>query len=239
MKLDILVIAAHPDDAELSCAGTILNHVALGHKVGIVDLTRGELGTRGTATTRKQEAEDASSILGVSIRENLGLADGFFINDFAHQKKVIATIRKYRPEIVLANAIYDRHPDHGRAAELVFESCFYAGLAKIETADELGKTQIPWRPKALYHFIQTLSLKPDFIVDVSKTWQKKMEAIRAYKTQFYDPDSKEPETHISSPMFMKLVEARAIEFGSAIGTQYGEGFTVRKMLGVKSLFDLF
>lgn len=239
MKLDILVVAAHPDDAELSCAGTILNHIALGHKVGIVDLTRGELGTRGTADTRKQEAEDASSILGVSIRENLGLADGFFKNDSAHQKKVITAIRKYRPEIVLGNAIYDRHPDHGRASELIFESCFYAGLAKIETTDEQGNTQLPWRPKALYHFIQTLSLKPDFIVDVSGTWQKKMEAIRAYKTQFYDPASKEPETHISSPLFMKLVEARAIEFGSVVGTQYGEGFTVRKTVGVKSLFDVF
>ncbi len=239
MKLDILVIAAHPDDAELSCAGTILNHVKLGHKVGIVDLTRGELGTRGTALTRKEEAENAAEILGVSLRENLELQDGFFVNDAAHQKKVIKAIRKFRPEIVLGNAIYDRHPDHGRGAELIYESFFYSGLAKIETTDELGNLQQPWRPKALYHFIQTLSLKPDFIVDVSNTWEKKMEAIRAFKTQFYDPASKEPETHISSPQFMKLVEARGVEFGSAIGSAYGEGFTIRKTLGVKNLFDIF
>ena len=239
MKLDILVIAAHPDDAELSCSGTILIHVAQGNKVGIVDLTRGELGTRGTAITRKQEAADAAMILGISVRENLELADGFFANDAAHQKKVIQAIRKYQPEIVLGNAIYDRHPDHGRAASLIFESCFYSGLAKIETLDEKGNIQKPWRPKALYHFIQTLSLKPDFIVDVSASWEKKMESIAAYKTQFYDPSSKEPETLISSPAFLQLIEARAVEFGSAIGVKHGEGFTVRKTLGVKNLFDIF
>ncbi len=238
MKLDILVIAAHPDDAELSCSGTILNHLALGHMVGVVDLTRGELGTRGTAITRKQEATDAAKILGISVRENLELADGFFANDALHQKKVIEAIRKYQPEIVLGNAIYDRHPDHGRGASLIFEACFYSGLAKIETLDENGNPQPPWRPKSLYHFIQTLSLKPDFIVDVSSTWEKKMESIAAYKTQFYDPSSKEPQTLISSPAFLQLIEARAIEFGSAIGVKYGEGFTVRKTLGIKSLFDI-
>jgi len=239
MKLDILVIAAHPDDAELSCSGTIINHISLAYKVGIVDLTRGELGTRGTAITRKEEAENASKIMGLSVRENLEMEDGFFANDALHQNKIIRAIRKYQPEIILANAIYDRHPDHGRAASLIFEASFYAGLAKIETVDHEGNSQKPWRPKALHHFIQTLTTKPDFIVDVSSSWEKKMESIRAYKTQFYDPASKEPETHISSPAFLQLVEARAIEFGSVIGVKYGEGFTVRKTLGVKSLFDVF
>ncbi len=239
MKLDILVIAAHPDDAELSCSGTLINHVLLGHKVGIVDLTRGELGTRGTPITRKEEAENAAKILGISVRENLELADGYFTNDPHHQKKVIRAIRKYQPEIILGNAVYDRHPDHGRAASLIFEACFYAGLSKIETLDEDENRQKPWRPKALHHFIQTLTAKPDFIVDISSSWNKKMESIKAYKTQFYDPSSKEPETHISSPAFLNLVEARAIEFGSIIGVEYGEGFTVRKSIGVKSLFDIF
>src|SRR6478609_831732 len=180
MKLDILVIAAHPDDAELGCAGTILKHITLGKKVGIVDLTRGELGTRGTPKMREEEATLSSKILGVSSRENLDLKDGFFRNDEASQLKVIQSIRKYKPEIVLANATYDRHPDHGRGAELIHEACFYAGLIKITTSDS-GKQQDPWRPKALYHFIQSQFMTPDFVVDVSDFWEKKMESIKAFK----------------------------------------------------------
>jgi bacillithiol biosynthesis deacetylase BshB1 len=232
MKLDILVIAAHPDDAELGCGGTILRHVSLGKKVGVVDLTRGELGTRGTPETREQEANDSAKILGLSVRENLSLPDGFFKNEKDHQLEVVKAIRKYQPEIILANARYDRHPDHGRGSELAFEACFLSGLSKINT------DQAPWRPKAMYHYIQSQFLMPDFVVDVSDFWETKMDAIRAFKTQFYDPKSTEPDTYISSPAFMTLVESRGQEYGHAIGVKYGEGFTVRRFIGVNSLFDL-
>src|SRR6478609_2770213 len=238
MKLDILVIAAHPDDAELGCAGTILKHIALGKKVGIVDLTRGELGTRGTPKMREEEATLSSKILGVSARENLDLKDGFFRNDEASQLKVIQSIRKYKPEIVLANATYDRHPDHGRGAELIHEACFYSGLVKISTSDESGKVQDAWRPKSDYHIIQSQLLKPDFIVDVSAFWEKKMESVRAFKSQFHDPSSKEPETYISSAGFLGMIESRGLELGHAIGVQYGEGFTIRRTIGVNNLFDI-
>jgi bacillithiol biosynthesis deacetylase BshB1 len=238
MKLDILVLAAHPDDAELGCGGAILHHVSLGHKVGVVDFTQGELGTRGTVQTREQEAADSAKILGLSIRENLKLADGFFKNDEAHQRKVIQVIRKYRPEIVLANAVYDRHSDHGRAAELASDACFLAGLAKIETLDDNGNSQLPWRPKAVYHYIQSLFIEPDFVMDVSAHWPKKVEAIKAFKTQFYDPNSTEPQTYISSPDFLRMIESRGIELGHAIGVKYAEGFTVKRYPGVKNLFDL-
>jgi N-acetylglucosamine malate deacetylase 1 len=237
LKLDILVLAAHPDDAELGCGGTILKHLSMGHKVGVVDFTRGELGTRGTIETRQQEAANSARILGLSVRENLGLADGFFQNDKTSQISVIQAIRKYKPDIVLANAIYDRHSDHGRAAELAYESCFMAGLAKIETFDN-GKPQVAWRPNSLYHYIQSQMLQPDFVVDISDHWEKKMEAIKAFKTQFYDPDSKEPETYLSKPAFLRMVESRGNEFGHAIGVKYGEGFTVRRVIGVKSLSDI-
>lgn len=237
MKLDILVLAAHPDDAELGCGGTILKHVSAGHKVGVVDLTRGELGTRGTIETRAKEAADSAKILGLSVRENLGLPDGFFKNEREHQLEVVKAIRKFQPEIVLGNARYDRHPDHGRASELIFESCFLAGLTKIVTTVD-GKEQAPWKPKALYHYIQSQFITPDFVIDVTGFWDKKMEAIRAFKTQFYDPNNKEPDTYISSPAFMQLLESRGNELGHAIGARYGEGFTVRRFLGVKSLFDL-
>jgi len=237
MKLDILVLAAHPDDAELGCGGTIAKHVALGHKVGVVDFTRGELGTRGTVATRDQEAADSAAILGLSARENLNFKDGFFVNDETHQRAVVKIIRKYQPEIVLANAVYDRHPDHGRASGLSFESCFLSGLEKIETTDN-NKPQLPWRPKALYHYIQSQLLQPDFVVDISDVWNKKMDSIRAYKTQFHNPESKEPETYISSPAFMKMQESRAQEFGHAVGVKYAEGFTVRRMPGVDNLFHL-
>lgn len=238
MKLDILVLAAHPDDAELGCGGTIAKHVSLGLKVGIVDFTKGELGTRGTPESREKEAIDSGVILGLSARENLGLKDGFFGNDRENQMAVIQAIRKYKPEIVLANAIYDRHPDHGKGSELAYDSCFLAGLAKIETSDS-GVAQTPWRPKAVYHYIQSQLIEPDFVIDISDFWEQKMKAVRAFRTQFYDPTSKEPDTYISNPGFLKLLESRANEFGHAIGTNYGEGFTVRRIIGVKSLFDVF
>lgn len=238
MKLDILVLAAHPDDAELGCGGAILHHVSLGHKVGVVDFTQGELGTRGTVQTREQEAADSAKILGLSVRENLKLKDGFFKNDEEHQRKVIQAIRTYRPEIVLANAIYDRHSDHGRAAELASDSCFLSGLVKIETKDENGVAQLPWRPKAVYHYIQSLFIEPDFVMDVTAHWPKKVEAIKAFKTQFYDPTSTEPQTYISSPDFLRMIESRGIELGHAIGVKYAEGFTVKRYPGVKNLLDL-
>jgi N-acetylglucosamine malate deacetylase 1 len=238
MKLDILVLAAHPDDAELGCAGTIASHIAQGRKVGIVDLTQGELGTRGTVESRYEEAADAARILGVAVRENLRLRDGFFRNDEEHQLKVIRAIRKFQPEIVLANAVYDRHSDHGKAAELISDACFLSGLAKIQTTDETGNGQSPWRPKTVYHFIQSILLTPDLIVDVSDYWDVKINAIKAFKSQFFDPQSNEPETYISKPGFLKMIEARGIEFGHAIGAKYGEGYTVKRWPGVKSLFDL-
>jgi bacillithiol biosynthesis deacetylase BshB1 len=237
MKLDILVLAAHPDDAELGAGGTIARHVALGHKVGIVDLTRGELGTRGTPETREQEAAESAKILGVSVRENLDLKDGYFQNNPETQLTVIRAIRKYQPKIVLANAILDRHIDHGKGAQLAFDACFLSGLIKIETYDGNG-IQSPWRPEAVYHYIQSQLIEPDFIVNIADFWEKKMESIRAFKTQFFDPGSTQPETYISKPGFIKMIEARAVEFGHAIGTSHGEGFTVRRYPGVNSLFDL-
>lgn len=237
-KLDLLVLAAHPDDAELGAGGTIASHVAKGHKVGVVDFTRGELGTRGTPESRAAEAAEGARILGLSIRENLGLADGFFRNDEEHQRKVIQAIRKYQPEIVIANAIHDRHSDHGKGAELAYDSCFLSGLAKIETKDEQGNIQKAWRPKVVYHYIQSQFIEPDFIVDITAHWKTKVNAVKAFKTQFFDPDSKEPQTYISTPEFMNMVESRAIELGHAIGVKYGEGFTVRRTAGVTNLFHL-
>lgn len=238
MKLDLLVIAAHPDDAELGCGGTIAKHLAAGKKVGIVDLTRGELGTRGTAEIRDAEAQEAANILGLTVRENLRLADGFFQNTKADQLKIVEVVRKYQPDIVLANAVEDRHPDHGRASTLIHDACFLAGLPKVETQIN-NQPQTAWRPKAFYHFIQSRSLKPDVIVDVSAFWDVKMKAVLAYKSQFYDPASNEPATFISSPNFLKMIEARGVEFGQIIGVPYGEGYTVRKAVGVNTLFDIF
>lgn len=237
MKLDILVLAAHPDDAELGCGGTIAKHISLGYKVGIVDLTRGELGTRGTPETRKAEATDAAKTLGLAVRENLGLADGFFQNTREDQIKIIEAVRKFQPHIVLANAIRDRHPDHGLAATLISDSCFLAGLSKIGTTVD-GVAQMPWRPKIVYHFIQSQAIHPDFIVDVSGFWDTKIKAVLAYKTQFFDPKSTEPSTYISSPDFLKMVESRSIEYGHAIGTKHGEGFTLSRPVGVVNLMDL-
>ena len=238
MKLDILVLASHPDDAEISCAGTIARHVALGHKVGIVDLTKGELGTRGTVALRAEEAAASAKILGVAVRENLGLKDGFFQNDPTHQLSVIRAVRKFKPTIVLANAVYDRHVDHGKGASLAYDACFLSGLVRIETVDDDGTRQQPWRPNAVYHYIQSLYIEPDFIVDISDYWQKKIEAIGAFKSQFFDPESNETETYVSNPGFVKMLEARAIDWGYAIGAKYGEGFTTRRYPGVRSLLDL-
>ncbi|MFN3996421.1 bacillithiol biosynthesis deacetylase BshB1 [Algoriphagus sp.] len=236
-KLDILVIAAHPDDAELGCSGTIAAHVAKGYKVGIVDLTKGEMGTRGTPETRIQEAEEAAKILGLSARENLGFDDVFFKDDKDHQYELIRIIRKYQPEIVLANAISDRHPDHGKGASLATHACFMSGLRKIETSFE-GITQEPWRPNFVYHYIQNNYIKPDFIFDISEYWDTKVASIMAFKSQFYDPSNQEPASFISSPEFLPFIESRAREFGHRILSKYGEGFTVERLIGVEDLFDL-
>lgn len=238
MRLDILVFGAHPDDAELGCGGTIALHVKAGHKVGVVDLTRGELGTRGTVQTRDAEAAEASRVLGLSVRDNLNLPDGFFENARAHQLEIVKAVRKYQPTIVLANARYDRHPDHGRGSDLAYEGCFLAGLAKIETHLD-GAAQKAWRPKAMYHYVQSQFIMPDFVVDISDTWETKIASIRAYRSQFFDPNSKEPETYISNPAFLKMVEARSIELGHGIGVKHGESFTTRSWIGVKSLMDIF
>lgn len=238
MKLDILAIGVHPDDVELSCSGTILKHIAQGKKVGILDLTRGELGTRGTPALRTEEAMNAAKILGVTVREQLTMADGFFENNETNQKHIIQVLRKYQPEIVLCNAISDRHPDHGRAAKLTADACFYSGLRKIETYGDDNKLQNPWRPKAVYHYIQDQFIHPDFVIDITAHMDKKMESIMAYSSQFYDPSSQEPETPISSKSFMETVKAKAAILGRAINCNYAEGFTVKRYPGVESLFDL-
>ena len=237
MKLDILVFASHPDDAELGCSGTIISQIEKGNKVGIIDLTRGELGTRGSSELRAKEAEEATKIMQLSVRENLRFADGFFENDKAHLIEIIKVIRKYKPEIVLANAIDDRHPDHAQGARLVSRACFLSGLIKVETG-LYSQVQDAWRPKQLYHYLQDRFIKPDFVVDITPYWAKKVEVIRAFKSQFHDPESKEPVTYISSPDFLTFIEARAQEIGHSIGVKYGEGFTKEKQLGVKNLFDL-
>lgn len=237
MKLDILAIGSHPDDVELGCSGTIAKEVQRGKKVGIIDLTRGELGTRGSAETREKEAKDAAEILGVAVRENLEFADGFFENDKQHQMEVIKIIRKYQPDIVLCNAIEDRHIDHGKGSQLVSDACFLSGLMKIETELEDSK-QEHWRPKHVYHFIQWKHIDPDFVVDVSGFMDVKLKAVLAYKTQFYDAQSKLPETPISSKNFTDSVDYRARDLGRIIGVEHAEGFTVERYVGVDSLFDL-
>lgn len=237
MKLDILAFGAHPDDVELGCGGTIAKEVHLGKKVGIVDLTRGELGTRGTAETRKEESEQASQILGVLLRENMGFADGFFVNDKTHQMALIKVIRKYQPEMVLCNAIDDRHIDHAKGSKLVSDACFLSGLVKIETEFD-GQLQLPWRPKFVYHYIQWKDIEPDFVVDISGFIEKKMAAVHAFKTQFYDPQSQEPQTPISSKNFTDSIAYRARDLGRLIGAEHAEGFTVERYPAVNSLFDL-
>ena len=237
MKVDILAFGAHPDDIELGAGATIAKEVANGKKVAIIDLTKGELGTRGTEHTRKAEAEDAKNILGVTARENLGFADGFFTNDKQHQLEIIKMIRKYQPEIVLCNAIDDRHIDHGKASKLVSDACFLSGLIKIETEIN-GQTQEKWRPKQVYHYIQWKNIEPDFVVDVSDFIDIKMKNVLAYKTQFYNPNSEEPETPISSKNFTDSIIYRARDLGRLINADYAEGFTVERFVAVNSLFDL-
>lgn len=237
MKLDILAIGAHPDDVELSCSGTIAKEVDRGKKVGILDLTRGELGTRGTAETRDEEAKNATQILGVSIRENLEFSDGFFENNVAHQMEIIKILRKYQPEIVLCNAVEDRHIDHGKGAKLVSDACFLSGLRKIETIKD-GENQEAWRPKHVYHYIQWKNLKPDVVVDISGYMDKKVESVLAYKTQFYDQNSEEPQTPISSSNFFESITYRARDLGRLINTEHAEGYTVQRYPAVDSIFDL-
>ncbi|MBL4594649.1 MAG: bacillithiol biosynthesis deacetylase BshB1 [Flavobacteriales bacterium] len=237
MKLDILAIGVHPDDVELGCSGTILKHIALGKKVGILDLTRGELGSRGSGELRLVEAENSAKLLGVSIRENLGFADGFFKNDKEHQLEIIKIIRKYQPDIILANAPKDRHPDHGRASQLVSEACFYSGLVRVETQLD-GKNQELWRPKVIYHYIQDRFLKPDFVVDVSEHMDKKMESILAFSSQFYNPVSDAPETPISSKKFLDFIKARMANFGRDINADYAEGYTTERVIGIEDITQL-
>ena len=237
MKLDILAFGAHPDDVELGAAATIAKEVSLGKKVGIIDLTQGELGTRGSKELRKTEALRAAKILGVTLRENLKFADGFFVNDKRHQLEVIKLIRKYKPEIVLCNAIEDRHIDHGKGSKLVSDACFLSGLEKIETEFE-GEIQTKWRPKLIYHYLQWNNSKPDFVVDISNFMDVKMEAVLAYTSQFYDPNSKESETPISSKNFTDSVYYRAKDLGRLIGVEYAEGFTVERLIAIASLDKL-
>ena len=237
MKLDILAFGAHPDDVELGCAGTILKEISLGKTVGIIDLTRGELGTRGSAAIRDSEANAAAKILGVSVRENLEMRDGFFVNDEKHQLEIIKMIRKYQPEIVLCNAIDDRHIDHAKGSKLVSDACFLSGLMKIETSID-GTAQTAWRPKVVYHYIQWKNIVPDFVVDITGFTDQKTEAIVAYSSQFYDPNSNEPESPITSKNFLESLNYRSRDLGRLVGVDHAEGFTVERYLAVNSLADL-
>ncbi len=243
MKLDLLAFGVHPDDVELSCAGVLLVEQLNGKKAGIIDLTQGELGSRGTAALRTQEAAAASKILGITVRENLKMADGFFANDEIHQRKVITALRKYQPEIILCNAPTDRHPDHGRSAKLVADAAFLSGLKKIETTDN-GMEQEAWRPKYVFNYIQDKFLEPDFVIDITNVFEQKIEAIKAYGSQFYtqhpadSAESKEPQTYISTPDFLESVVYRHKWFGKMIGVKYAEGFITQKMIGLNN-FDAF
>ena len=232
MKLDLLAIGAHPDDVELGCSGTLIKEIKRGKKVGILDLTQGELGTRGTIETRYAEA---ASIMGVSVRENLRMRDGFFRNDEEHQLQVVRTLRKYRPEIVIANILEDRHPDHGRGGWLVYDACFLSGLRQIKTQDDEGAEQEKWRPKMLLHYIQDRFYEPDIIIDISDEWEQRMESVKAYRTQFHDPNSTEPQSYLSNPDFMDALFARARLLGKRIGVKFGEGFLSKKNIGLDNL----
>jgi bacillithiol biosynthesis deacetylase BshB1 len=240
MKLDILAVAVHPDDAELCCSGTLLMEKRNGKKTGVVDLTRGELGTRGTPELRREEAARAAAILGLDVRENLGMADGFFRNDEQHQRLLIRAIRKYRPDIVLANALEDRHPDHGRAGHLISEACFLSGLRKISTTDEQGRPQEHWRPKYVFHYIQDRYAQPSFVYDITPVIEAKLQSIQAYASQFFSTGygSDEPQTYISTPEFLNSIVGRHQMFGKMIGVGYAEGFITEKMIGVRN-FDAF
>lgn len=238
MKLDILAFGAHPDDVELSCAGTIMVEIANGKKCGVIDLTQGELGTRGTIETRYSEAESASKIMGLHIRENLKMADGFFANDRAHQLLIIQAIRTYQPEVVLCNAIYDRHPDHGRSASLVADASFLSGLRKIETYNTDGTLQPAWKPKQVFHYIQDKFITPHFVVDITNVHERKVAAVNCYGTQFFNPNHNEPNTYISTPAFMESVIYRSKMMGKIIGVPFAEGYISNKALGITS-FDAF
>jgi len=237
MKLDILAIGVHPDDVELGCSGTLINEIRRGKKAGILDLTQGELGTRGTVETRYQEASNAAMIIGAVLRDNLKMRDGFFRNDEQHQLQLIAAIRKYRPEIVLANVLHDRHPDHGRAGHLIAEACFLSGLARIATKDEAGKEQDKWRPSYVLHYIQDWYHEPDLLIDISDVFEQRMKSIEAYTTQFHTAESgsEGPQTYISTPDFLESVIARARMFGKRIGVKYAEGFISEKKIGIRNL----
>ncbi|MFM2362756.1 MAG: bacillithiol biosynthesis deacetylase BshB1 [Bacteroidota bacterium] len=238
MKLDVLAIGVHPDDVELGCSGTLINELKQGKKVGILDLTQGELGTRGTIETRYTEAAAAAKIIGVQVRENLKMRDGFFKNDETHQLQLIAAIRKYQPEVVIANVLDDRHPDHGRAGHMIADCCFLAGLSKIETTDGAGKSQQRWRPKMVLHYMQDWYHEPDLIVDISDVFEQRMQSVEAYTTQFHTSvgsNSNEPQTYISTPDFLEAVIARARMLGKRIGVKYGEGFMTEKKIGIKNL----
>jgi N-acetylglucosamine malate deacetylase 1 len=235
MKLDVLAIGVHPDDVELGCSGTLINEVKRGKKVGIIDLTQGELGTRGTIETRYEEAAEAAKILGATVRENLKMRDGFFKNDEVHQLQLIQVLRKYQPEVVIGNVLEDRHPDHGRAGHLIYDACFLAGLKQIKTIGENGDEQQRWRPKHLLHYLQDRFYEPDLIVDITDVWQQRLDSIKAYKTQFHNPDSKEDQTYISSPEFLESIISRARLLGKRIGVQFAEGFISKKNIGIKNL----
>lgn len=239
IKLDVLVFAAHPDDAELGCGGTIFKLISEGKKVGITDLTQGERGTRGTASTREQEAKQAAKLFMLTVRDNLGFHDCFFENDATHRLKIIQNIRRYQPEVVLINAPYDRHPDHGKSEKLVRDACFLSGLPKIETINEDGAQQTAWRPKQVFSYVQDHFIMPSFIIDITPFFEKKMEAILAFESQFYNPNlNSEPPTYISNERFMKVIEARARTFGHLIGVEYGEGFLHDKPIRIHSPLDL-
>jgi len=237
-KLDFLAFGAHPDDVELGCGATIAKLVSQGKKVGIVDLTRGELGTRGSAEIRTKETNEASKILGINIRENMDFKDGFFRNDQEHQLKIIQVIRKYQPDFIFCNAPDDRHIDHPKGSQLIIEASFLSGLTKINTDDSSGNAQKHWRPKNIYHYIQWKNLDPNFIFDVSGFHNTKMDAVKCYSSQFYDPKSKEPETPISTKNFMNFVQSRANDFGRLIGVEHGEGFISNRKLGFSSFDEL-
>lgn len=242
MKVDILAIAVHPDDVELSCSGTLLQHIDRGYSVGLVDLTRGELGTRGTADIRDEEAAEAARLMGALFRKNLGMSDGFFQYTEENLRRIIRVVREHQPEIVLANAPHDRHPDHGRAAKLIADACYYSGLVKVDTRDDAGALQERWRPRAVYHFIQDYNLEPDFVVDISGYWERKLAVIRAFRSQFHVPEATEYAQELSSPIsgedFLDFLESKARTYGRASGFELAEGFITARTAGVRDLFDL-
>lgn len=237
MKVDILAIAAHPDDVELCCSGTLLKHIDAGKTVGLADLTKGELGTRGNPTLRMQEADEAARLMGAEFRINLGMPDGFFDYSIGNKRRIVELIRSCQPDLILTNAFDDRHPDHGRGSKLISDACFLAGLVKFQTVKD-GRQQDRWRPKAVYHFIQDRYSKPDFVIDITPYMERKMELVRAFKSQFYDPGSDEPESPISGKDFLDFLYARAREYGRPIRAEYAEGFNVERTAGVDLLYDL-